>query len=212
MANIKRRSPVSFQSAPVGEETRGHWTVVLEYANEGNGPYLIDLCHRPRWDVQDANLERLQPWGAAVPPTPGACTWQDGLLINRMNRTQASVWHLAGETVAAPREAAYTETTDATVFLALIGRQSFAVAEKLSTLDLLEPAGKGPFLLQGPFSHVPCQVVVLNGSGAEPGILFTCSRGYARSMVESVLLAGEEFGLRPAGEKVFSRWLQNLTV
>lgn len=210
MTTIKRRSPVSFKSSPVQAETRGHWTVVLEYADEGSGPHLIDLCHRSRWDVQDANLEQLQPWGAAVPSAPGQCTLQDGMLINRMNRTQASAWHLAGDAAQDPAESAFTETTDATVFLALIGRQVFAIAEKLSTLDLRQPSKQAPFLMQGPFSHVPCQVAVLNKDGDQPGILVTCSRGYARDMIEAILHAGEEYGLRPAGETAFSRWLEKL--
>jgi hypothetical protein len=208
MTDIKRRSPVSFKSAPVQTETRGHWTVVLKYTDEGQGPHLIDLCHRPRWDVQDANLKQVQPWGITVPQKPGACTLQKGVLINRMNRTQAAVWHVAGNPVEAPAESCFTETTDATVFLALIGPQVFAIAEKLSAVDFQDPSRKSPFLLQGPFSHVPCQMVVLNGSGNESGILLTCSRGYARDMVDAILHAGAEFGLRPAGEATFSRWIQ----
>jgi len=41
-------------------------------------------------------------------------------------------------------------------------------------------------------------------------LLMTCSRGYADSMVHALLDAGAEFGLKPAGEKRFTDWLQNL--
>ncbi len=130
---------------------------------------------------------------------------EKGFLINRMNRTQASVWHLTGEQPDAPDGPAYTETTDATMFVALIGRKTYAIAEKLTSLDLANPAQKTPFLLQGPIAHVPCQVVTLAQSGEHCDILFTCSRGYAQSMVGAILEAGEEFGLRPAGEAAFSK-------
>lgn len=212
MANIKRRSPVSFKSAPTRVETRGEWTVALQYADEGNGPNLIDLSHRPRWDIQDGALGEIKPLGATVPQMPGECSFGNGILINRMNRTQVSVWNLAAGADEAPGEPGCTETTDGTVFLALIGRQVFSVVEKLSSLDFQDPAKKAPCLIQGPFSHVPCQIVVLDTSEDRPGILLTCSRGYARDMVESILKAGDEFGLKPAGENKFSNWLTQLAL
>ena len=43
------------------------------------------------------------------------------------------------------------------------------------------------------------------------GILFTCSRGYARDMVHAVLDAGHELGLKPAGEEVFNRWINGMS-
>jgi hypothetical protein len=53
---------------------------------------------------------------------------------------------------------------------------------------------------------------MLEKSPDSSGILFTCSRGYAQSMVHAVVDAGEEFGLRPAGESAFSRWLTELKI
>ena len=207
MENIKRRSPVVFKSRPVQTEIRGHWTVTLEYAEEGSGPYLTDLSHRTRWGVQDGNLNAIQPWGIAIPDIPGQSVWKNGFLMNRMNRTQASVWHLAGKTPDAPDDAAYTETTDATMFIALMGRETFAITEKLTSLDLTDKAGKAPFLLQGPIAQVPCQIVSFAKRGKQRGILLTCARGYAQSMIGAILEAGAEFGLRPAGERVFSKFL-----
>jgi hypothetical protein len=75
----------------------------------------------------------------------------------------------------------------------------------------MDPAKKAPFLLQGPFCHVPCQIVILgkeaDGSG---GFLLTCSRGYGDSMVSAILEAGAEFGLQPAGENLFVSWMKGL--
>jgi len=134
-----------------------------------------------------------------------------------MNRTQASVWHLSGETPAFPDDPAFTDITDSTVFLAVFGQDLFAILEKLTALDFLDSSRKTPFLLQGPFSHVPCQIVTLDKTSGKPGILMTCSRGYARDMVEAIgyardmveaiFEAGTEFKLRPAGEQAFAEWL-----
>jgi hypothetical protein len=209
-AEIKRQSPVSFTGKPLKTEMRDHWSVVLEYEAEGAGPYLFDLSHRARWDLQDADLQSFQPLGMHVPDTPGQCIFENGVLVNRMNRTQASIWHLDGENTAAPDGLAYTETTDVTVFLGLVGQNIFAIAEKLSALDFADPSKSAPFLLQGPFSHVPCQVVTLERTAERSGILLTCSRGYARDMIHAILAAGEEYGLQPAGETAFKRWIETV--
>jgi glycine cleavage system aminomethyltransferase T len=210
-AEIKRQSPVSFPGKSLKTEERDHWTVVLEYENEGEGPYLFDLSHHARWDLQDADLSGFQPFGIGVPDTPGKCIFENGVLVNRMNRTQASIWHLGAENPAAPDGPACTETTDVTVFLGLVGQNILAIAEKLSALDFADRSRSAPFLLQGPFSHVPCQVVALERTSERSGILLTCSRGYARDMTHAVLAAGEEFGLQPAGEKAFTSWIETLS-
>ena len=190
---------------------RDNWTVVLEYDAEETGPYVIDLSHRIRWDLQDADIVRVQPWGIPIPDAPGKCVLDKGILINRMNRTQASIWHLTGEIPDYPAEPAFTETTDATLFLALFGKEIFSITEKLTALDFLDPLKETPFLLQGPFSHVPCQIVTLEKTPGKCGILMTCSRGYAGTMMAAILEAGEEFGLRPAGENAFTGWIGNLS-
>jgi glycine cleavage system aminomethyltransferase T len=97
------------------------------------------------------------------------------------------------------------------VFLALFGPNAFLVAEKLTNLDFMDPTKEAPFLLQGPFCHVPCQIVILGkSSDGSGGFLLTCSRGYGDSMVGAILKAGSEFGLRPAGENRFEDWIQVL--
>lgn len=207
MDSILRRSAVSFDAAPVKTEARDSWSVVLEYENEGEGPYVVDLSHRPRWDLQDAEIGGVQSPGIRIPDKPGQCVFENGILINRMNRTQASVWHLCGETPTLPDDPAFTDTTDSTVFLAVFGPDLFGILEKLSALDFLDSSRQTPFLLQGPFSHVSCQIVTLDKAPGRSGILMTCSRGYARDMVGAILDAGMEFNLRPAGEKAFSDWL-----
>jgi hypothetical protein len=210
MNNTIRRSAVVFDAAVVKTEERDHWSVVLEYEDQGQGPYVVDLSHRPRWDLQDAEIDGVQSLGIQIPDKPGQCVFEKGLLINRMNRTQASVWHLSGEPPVIPDDPAFTVVTDSTVFLAVFGQDLFAILEKLTALDFLDSSRETPFLLQGPFSHVPCQIVTLDKTPGKPGILMTCSRGYARDMVEAILETGTEFKLRPAGEQAFARWLDGL--
>lgn len=209
MTSIERRSPIQFKGPVRNFELRGSWNVVLAYADEGQGPFLVDLSHKTRWDLQDKNLARFKPLGKEVPEVPGTCRLQDGILINRMNRTQAAIWHLLNPAPELPPDSGYTDVSDATICLALFGPKALAVVEKLCALDFLDPAKQTPFLLQGPFSHVPCQLVLLErGAGFDGCLLFTCSRGYAQSMLHAVLAAGAEFGLKPAGEQRFTERLE----
>ncbi len=208
---IIRRSPVIFDAPAARTEERDNWKVVMAYEGQGEGPWLIDLSHRARWDLQDQELDKIQPWGVKVPEKPGRCRYENGFLINRMNRTQASIWRLTGDSPDAPDNVAYTEVTDATVFLALVGNKLAPLIEKLTSLDFFNPGIEPPFLLQGPLSHVPCQCVMLERTAGRCGILFTCSRGYARDMVHAVLDAGNEHGLKPAGEEVFNRWIDGMS-
>jgi hypothetical protein len=211
MSEIKRQSPVQFKVSPTKSEVRDNWTVALEYDDEGRGPWLVDLAHKTRWDLQDSQVGEQTPCELAVPAVPGACTFANDTLVNRMNRTQASIYHLGTETPGLPDFSGYTDVTESTVFLALFGPNAFSVAEKLTNLDFLDPAQQTPCLLQGPFCHVPCQIVVLaNAADGNGGFLLTCSRGYGDSMLHAVLEAGAEFDLRPAGEKRFSGWIQDL--
>ena len=205
-----RRSPVSFDRQSVQTERRGDWTVVLEYENEDGGPYVIDLSHRTRWDLQSDEIAQKQAWGIPIPETPGSCVLKNGILINRMNRTQASLWHLQGEIPADPEDPDVTDVTEATLFLALLGKNIFDMAEKLTSLDFLDPRKETPCLFQGPFSHVPCQIVMLARPPQISGLLLTCSRGYARDMLAAIFAAGTVFEIRPGGEKAYSSWLNEL--
>lgn len=211
MNAIKRYSPVAFQATPVQTEERNRWDVVLEYQGEGRGPYLVDLSHRTRLDLQSSDLDAKQPFGITVPKAPGKSIFQNGILVNRMNRTQTSLYHLDGKPGDIPGEPEYTDVTEATMFIGLIGKAVFSICEKLSALDFMDPGRKVPFLYQGPFAHVPCQLVTLNRDDARTGLVLTCSRGYGRSMISAVLDAGKEFELRPAGEVKFTDWIRSLS-
>lgn len=205
MTTMMRISPVEFDAQPTEVEERDGWRVVKSYEKEGDGPNLVDLSHVTRWDIQDKAVGSLTPVeGVSIPSTPGEVAFENGVMINRMNGTQAAIWHLGGETPEKPADMPMvTDTTEATLCLALVGPSVFDITEKLTSLDLGNPSLKTPRLVQGPFSHIPCQIVVFTNQDKESGILFTCSRGYGYDMVHTILDAGKEFGLTPAGEKRF---------
>lgn len=210
MVEIKRYSPVSFKSSPKRSEVRDNWTVVTEYDGEGQGPYLVDLSHITRLDVQSSSLDSITPFGVTIPAIPGESVLQDGVLINRMNRIQASVFSLSGKRADMPTDSFYTETTEVGMCMAIIGKDLFSITEKLTSLDFMDPARKTPFLYQGPMSHIPCQIITLSRDGAKSGIIFTASRGYGQDMVHAIMDAGAEFGLKAAGEDKFTSWVSGL--
>ncbi|MFZ0450714.1 MAG: hypothetical protein WAL98_15850 [Desulfatiglandaceae bacterium] len=197
--NIVRRSPIHFGRAPARTEQRDGWEVVLSYG-EGRGPFLIDLSHRAKWDIQDADITSFKPFGLSVPENPGQCRYEKGILINRMNRTQCAVWHLSGKRPDSPDDEAYTETTDGLTLLAVTGKNVLALMEHVTTLDLGAPGLETPCLIQGPILHIPCQVVLFSRKEEETTILFSFSRGYGQSMAEAMLHAGKNFELTPGGE------------
>ena len=210
MTDIKRYSPVQFKATALKTEQRDNWDVVTEYNNEGPGPWIVDLSHRCRLDLQAGDLSSKTPFGVAIPEIPGESVLENGVLINRMNRTQASIYHVAGDQPAQPDETEYTDVTENTLFVAIIGEPVFSICEKLSALDFQAPDKTPPFLYQGPFSHVPCQIVCISRDGEKSGVVLTCSRGYGRDMIHAIMDAGAEFNLKPAGEARLLEWISNL--
>lgn len=214
MDELLRQSPIQLPSKASATEIRNHWVVVKTYDGEGAGPWLVDLSHKCRWDLQDGRLDERTPTGMAVPAAAGQCRLENGILVSRMNRVQAAIWHLGdAETPELPTDPGYTDVSEATAFLALLGPMVFTIVEKLTDLDCADRNWPLPYLLQGPFSRVACKLVVLSRDSDRGGALvFTCARGYGRDMARAVLTAGEEVGLRPAGEKRFTSFISSLRI
>ncbi len=202
-----RNSPVAFRTDPLEIETRNHWQVVLKYQSESDGPSIIDMSHTLKWDLQDSNLSRIEPCGIRIPGAAGESIFEKHILINRMNRTQASIWHLSQSEAVMPPEPAYTDVAESYALLALLGQSIFSIMEKVSSLDLLFSENRFPALFQGPVLHVPAQVVVLPENDAGSLILIACARGYGQSMAHGLLDAGAEWNLCPAGDLRFQDWL-----
>ncbi len=210
MKQIERVSPVVLKSTPVKTEVKDNWKVVMEYKGEGDGPYLIDLTHKQRFDFQDSNLLEHKPFKMTIPETPGCSVFDKGIVINRMNRTQISIYNFNENNLVMPDDSGFTDVTEVTLFIALVGKNIFSICEKLTSLDFMDPGKNTPFLFQGPFSHVPCQIVTLSKDSENQGLVLTCSRGYGRDMIHAILHAGEEFGLKPAGEEKFNHFIKRL--
>lgn len=197
-----RLSPIDKLGVPVETEIRNGWQIITEYENQGSGPWLVDLSHVDKWDVQDNQVDDIKPFGLTIPTEYNHCLLADGWLINRMNRTQAYCWRLSGEDFDQPEEINYTELTDGLTMLAVVGDDALTVMEKICTLDLGKPGLPRPVLFQGPVMHMPAQIVVCDGA-----VIFTFSRGYGQTMAEAILHSAHELGLRAAGEGVFKDWL-----
>jgi hypothetical protein len=198
---LERRSPAHLPGKAEKTESRDGWPVVLAYAEEGPGPWVVDLSHIRRWDIQGAELAAAAPKGLPLPAAPGGVALAGEALVGRTGMRQAFLWTFGGKPPA--MGPACTETTEGSACLALLGRDVLRITEKLTSLDLGDPALKPPFLRPGPFAHVTAQIVVLSADPEAAAVLVACSRGFGHDLVHAVLQAGEEFGLRPAGESRF---------
>jgi hypothetical protein len=211
MAEIKRQSPVRFKVSPTKSEVRDNWTVALEYDAEGQGPWLVDLAHKTRWDLQNSQV------GELTPCEPGRAGRPGRMHLCRRHADQPHEPH-PGVHLSSGRR----QHRACLIFRAIpmspnprfsgpVRPQRFSRRRKADQPGLSGSGQNSTFLAAGPFCHVPCQIVTLeksaDGSG---GFLLTCSRGYGDSMLHAVLEAGAEFGLRPAGENRFGSWIQGL--
>ncbi len=211
MNEMKRVSPVVLKGMPVKTETKDNWEVVKEYkGEESDGPFLVDLTHKQRFDFQDAHLEEHKPFQMTLPKIPGESVIDKKMVVNRMNTTQISIYNLGENRIPMPESSGFTDVTEATIFVALLGKSVFQICEKLTALDFMDSERKTPFLLQGPFSHVPCQIVTLSKNIDNSGVILTCSKGYGRDMTHAILNAGKEFGLKPGGEEKFNNFINEL--
>lgn len=200
-----RLSSVEFEATPVEIERRAGFDVVVAYEGDASASTaLVDLSHRPRWDVQARGIDGLRPFDRAIPTSAGDVSVESGILTGRMNGTQAFVWHVGPEAAPqTPTDVGVTDTTDSHCWLALVGREVSAALERASSLDLLPPGRTTPFLTQGPVLHVPCQVVTWRPDA----VLMAFSRGYGQTFVDALLHSTHDLGVRPAGERVFTDWV-----
>lgn len=176
---------------------------MLEYENEGTGPFLIDLSHIGKWDVQGEDLPSLRPAGLAIPKDSEQCVLTGDFLLNLIKWNWATIWHFSVDMPDFADEYAFTNVTEAYALLVLIGREAVSIMEKLTSLDLLSPKRRPPFLIMGPVVHIRSQVVMLSAEEDRSAILVACPRGYGQSMAQIMLDAGKEYELTPGGEERF---------
>ena len=202
MSTVFRQSPIIFDCKAAGKTDSLGWEVVLEFEDEGNGPWLVDLSHLQRWDCQDKELDSMTPFGLSMPAEPGQVNLQNDKFVVRMNRTQAMIVCLGtGDSLGTRPAVGYTDITDAHCMLAVVGSEAPCVMEHVSNMDLFKPGRKMPFLTQGPIMHIPAQVVTLDIDC----VLMSFSRGYGQSFADAILHAASGCNLKPAGAGVFNK-------
>ena len=201
---MRRYSPIEFEKTPARTEERNGWEVVLEYEGQGKGPFLVDLSHIGKWDVQGEDLPSLRPAGLLIPKDSKQCALTGDFLLNLIKWNWATIWHFSVDMPDFAEDYPFTNVTEAYALLALLGNKTFAIMEKVTSLDLLSPMRRPPFLVLGPVSHIRCQVVVLARHKDTSAVLVACPRGYGQSLAQDILDAGKEWDLRPAGEEAFT--------
>ena len=210
MERIKRYSPVTFARTPARKQVRNGWKVVLEYEDEATGPFLIDLSHIGKWDVQGEKLSSLRPAGLVIPEDSKQCSFTGSFMVNLIKWNWATIWHFSQDMPDFAGDFSFTNVTEAYALFALFGKEVFSIMEKVSALDLLSPERKPPFLTMGPVLHIRSQVVLLAREVDRSAVLVACARGNGQSMAEALLDAGKEWGLRPGGENIFTRMVARM--
>lgn len=207
MTDILRYSPIRFDPLPVRTEIRDGYEVVLEYRDQGKGPYLVDLSHLPRWDLQNGALSRYAGMALPIPAEYNSVNCKGGLLISRLNATQCQMWALEKEIPGFSADVAITEISDGQALLALVGCDLRPLVETLTSLDLFIPDMVLPRLSQGPVLKIPSQVIRLADWGDLQSLLLGFPRGYGQAMADAVLERGTASGLVPGGEEVFTSFI-----
>lgn len=201
-----RVSPVRLPGTAAETETRDDWTVVRRYSGEGGGPWLMDLSHCAKWDVQDGSLHRIPAIDdVPMPARINECVYRDGRLLLRLTETHAVLWRLMAPAAPLPYQKAFTDVTDGYALLALAGSEVPDILEKATPMDALPPGVTPPYLLQGRVFQRDVHLVVMEHRPNMTVALAACKRGYGRYMAEAFLEVGEEFGMLPAGEDRFVR-------
>jgi glycine cleavage system aminomethyltransferase T len=201
---MRRYSPIEFDETPARTEERNGWEVVLEYKDQGTGPFLVDLSHIGKWDVQGEDLPSLRPAGLFIPKDSKQCTLTGDFLLNLIKWNWATIWHFSVDMPGFAEEYPFTNVTEAYALLTLVGKETFAIMEKVTSLDLLSPMRRPPFLVLGPVCRIRCQVVVLARDIERPAVLVSCPRGYGQLLAQTILEAGEEWDVWPGGEEAFT--------
>ena len=207
MQGYRKQSPIHFPVRAVKTELRRGWEVARAYPDDDSPLVIVDLSHIAKWELYGRGLEGQEVGPATIPRIPGQATLAAGLVVNLCRPAVALIWQLSDDVSwDLPAGAALTEVTDSFALVALIGDDVPRVFEKVSDLDLKLPAKQNACFLQGPVLDAPAQVLVVSETDSSVGLLLAVSRGSGQSVVDVLLDAGAEFGLRPAGEERFKKW------
>lgn len=208
MITLKRVSPVSLPGNIARSEERKGYTIVLQYQYENKkGPWIVDLCHRPKYDFQCNGEDSGTPMGLVLPAKPGNAVIEKGWLISAFGISQFSLIHVGPEEYKPPDEPGFSDLTDGRCLFAIGGNGASELMEKFTRMNFNDKKLSLPCILQGPMIHTHGQLHIL-GENDDKVFMINLGRGYARSVVHAVLDIGKPYGLKPAGEAVFTKWLK----
>ncbi len=209
MAGTLRTSPIKFDMEPSATATVNGWQVVTEYKGQKKGPLLIDLSHKPNWDLQSKDLSIFEDSRIPIPIKPNEMIRHHNLFTARMNAIQCSIWSLDNQVPDLDGfKDNITDITDGQALFAIVGRNLPVLMEAFGPLDIFSPEFEDIRLFQSPLFHIPCQILLLERSGDMQVVLISCPRGYGNSMAKALLKSGNPFGLSPGGENIFTQWLE----
>jgi hypothetical protein len=190
---------------PVERDLAG-WPVVEGFeppAGEG-GVMLADLSHRPKAVVQGPAAARL---GALK---PGHALWTGQALVGCLKPGEVIVFDLAGPMEPQWPDAGHTDVTDGLVLLALWGRASLEVVQRLVAVDVERPEIADPvYVATG--SH-GIRVQLINLKGRAPGFVIACDRSHGQNLFGACLQAGRQFDMKITGTRAFDAWLDGQAI
>ncbi len=207
MITLKRVSPISLPGKIARSEEKNGYAIVLKYENETpKGPWIIDLCHRPKYDFQMCGKEFKAPMGLTLPTKPGYAVIKKGWLISAVGPSQFSFIHIGQEKYSPFDEPGFTDLTDGRCLFAIGGRGAPILMEQFTRMNFNDKKLSSPCILQGPMIHTHGQIHII-GEGDDRVFMINLGRGYAPSVVHAVLDIGKPYDLKPAGEDVFTKWV-----
>jgi hypothetical protein len=169
---------------------------IREKRSQKNPLQLEDLSHCQKWILQDKEILRFNPFGMPVPEYPGVCIIKSGVLVCRMNSSEALILQIENDAVKVPKGAMYTCITDSLGLLMVKGESLQEFMERVTHLDLFGQGCKLPCLIQGPLLEITCQIIILWRNHQEV-VLIAFPRGYLRSITKALLEEGEDLGISP---------------
>jgi sarcosine oxidase gamma subunit len=180
-------------------ETRDGWLVAVKYDDEPGsaGNALVDLAHRPTWEVAGPEVGQRLAEVCGVDLALRRIHSREGWQVYRLTPGRAILF---GKIPSLPAGA--LDVTGGWVSLALIGRDAERLLNKVTAVDLRERTIPVGGCCQGPIFGVN----TLFGRFADRFELHICGDS-AEFLWEVLMDAGEEFGMKPAGADYAKRRL-----
>jgi len=209
LAMHQRTSPIAMGLVPKNVGILNGCPVALTYVGEKRRSrlFLTDLSHVPKWAFHRKDMDGAGPFGLEMPRKPGQVTVVGDRLGVRLTPTECLIMVLRGE-APVPEDIAFTDMTDGYAAFAVVGSSCLDLLGKLSPVDMEAQEQGVPCAAQAPVHDLRCLILRLQGAGATPGLVILADRGYGGFLSDTVLDAGEEFGISPAGWRRFETWLK----